>query len=231
MPLNLRQPHFVREYRSLVRTLRRRNANDETGALERAVGGHFKEIGAVQRKLILDRAPAGPFFLLDVGCGSGRTARALADEPRISYLGLDVAPELVAHARRIVDRDDWRFEVVTSLELPVADGVVDVAIFMSVFTHLKPAEVRTHLGEAFRVLKPGGLVLASYLERDRADHVAAYRPGWRQAISRFLGNDVMITFVRAEELKDWAIAAGLEVVEIDENCPLGQHLLVARKPA
>jgi 2-polyprenyl-3-methyl-5-hydroxy-6-metoxy-1,4-benzoquinol methylase len=40
---------------------------------------------------------------VDVGCGSGRLAYALRDM-KISYLGTDVVPELVAYAVRLCDQ-------------------------------------------------------------------------------------------------------------------------------
>ncbi|MHA7873684.1 MAG: hypothetical protein ACX939_15145, partial [Hyphococcus sp.] len=79
-----RSPHYVREYRRLVAFLRKQTGDDKT-ALERAVGLDYHGPGQAQAALVLRKAPAGPFNLLDVGCGSGRLAHALKDERRIAY--------------------------------------------------------------------------------------------------------------------------------------------------
>ncbi len=99
--------------------------------------------------------------LLDLGCGSGASTRALADAtgPGASILGLDASPGMLAVARS----KDWpagvRFDQATSGELDVGalgsgthDGVLACYLFRNV-----PAERRDHaLSEVFELLRPGG---------------------------------------------------------------------------
>lgn len=222
-------PHYVREYRHLVRFLQSRDP-DEASAFERAVGGNYREQGAAQAKLVLDVAPDGPFTLLDVGCGSGRLSHALRGEERIAYLGVDVVPDLIEYARRISARPDWRFETISSLNLPCPADWADVIVFMSVLTHLKPAECRDYIAEAARALKPGGVVIASYLDRNHDYHRRNFRPAWRQRLARFLRREVMIAFTTPEEMTGWFETAGLAVRETITKSPVGQHVMVAEKP-
>ena len=49
---------------------------------------------------------------------------------------------------------DWRF--------PVADGSVDRALALSVFTHLDGPTARHYLRELARVLRPGGRALLTF---------------------------------------------------------------------
>jgi ubiquinone/menaquinone biosynthesis C-methylase UbiE len=222
-------PHYVREYRHLVRFLQRRDA-DEASAFERAVGGNHRQQGAAQAELVLGFAPDGPFNLLDVGCGSGRLSYALREEKRVSYLGVDVVPELIDYAQRISERPDWRFETIASLNLPCPDAWADMIVFMSVLTHLKPAECRDYIAEAARTLKPGGLVIASYLDRNHAYHRRNFRPAWRQRLARFLRREVMISFTTPEEMTGWFENAGLSVRQTITESPVGQHIMVGVKP-
>lgn len=224
------KPHYVREYRRLVKYIKRTAASEEE-AMERAVGGNYASQGRKQADLILSLAPQGEINILDIGCGSGRLAHVLKDESRISYYGIDVVPDLVEYAKKVSARDDWRFEVVNSLETQCADGWADVIVFMSVFTHLTPEETKTYLKEAYRCARPGGLVIASYLERDFEPHVKAFRSPLMYRIARLLGRDVMLSHTSQQELSAWFEAANLHVENaITEKSPVGHHVLIGRKP-
>lgn len=226
----LGQPHYVRNYRSLMRRLRRESA-DEDEAVERAVGGHYIRTGEVQAELIRTIAPEGPFSMVDVGCGSGRAAFALREEKRISYVGIDVVPDLLDYARMKADRPDWRFELISKISIPVSDAFADLILVMSVFTHLKPDEIKTYLTECARVLKPGGAVIASYLERDNERHRSLFYRPLRNRISRLLGRDVMVSFTTQTELAKWMTDAGFTVERAIVDGPIGQHVLIGRKPS
>jgi SAM-dependent methyltransferase len=223
-----RQPHYVREYRNLVRFLARRSRSEHELA-ERAVGGDYEGSGALQAKLVLDCAPPGPFVLIDVGCGSGRAASALRNVERLQYLGTDVVPSLLDFARTRARRPDWRFVEVTSLDIPAAPSSADIVLFMSVFTHLRASEVTHLIREAARVLKPGGVVICSYLDRTNSGHVGIFRPQWRQTIARVLGRDVMISFTTEPELTARLEDGGFRVEQSLKEANLGQYVLIARK--
>ncbi|MEG2315031.1 MAG: methyltransferase domain-containing protein [Clostridia bacterium] len=87
-----------------------------------------------------------PFSLLDVGCGEGYYARALARRfPAASVLGVDLSREAIMAAARGGERAGW---LVADLKrLPVRDHAIDV--LLDVLTPADYAEFR-------RVLAPGG---------------------------------------------------------------------------
>lgn len=221
-------PHYVRNYRSLMRRLRRESASEDE-AVERAVGGHYIRVGQVQADLVRETAPAGPFTMVDVGCGSGRAAFALREEERLSYLGIDVVPDLIDYARAKADRADWRFELISDIAIPAEDASADIILIMSVFTHLKPGEIKTYLAECVRVLKLGGRVIASYLERDNERHRTLFHRPLKNRISRLIGRDVMVSFTTKDELAGWMQDAGLVIDRAIGDGPIGQHVLIGRK--
>jgi ubiquinone/menaquinone biosynthesis C-methylase UbiE len=155
-------PHYVRDYRQLVNDLVR--AHDLDTAMSLAVGGDYDAVGASELALLKYFGLQDNSNIIDVGCGSGRLASALRHMPTISYLGTDVVPELLAYAESRCKRPDWRFEPVGGLVIPAADQTADVVMFFSVFTHLAARESAAYLAEAKRVLKPGGIIVASFLD-------------------------------------------------------------------
>jgi len=79
-----------------------------------AVGGGFEEIGRAQVEQLIGAGLVDGMSVVDLGCGSGRTAIQIARcLPGVQYLGLDVVPTLLAHARsvrRTIDSSGaWRW--------------------------------------------------------------------------------------------------------------------------
>ncbi len=134
--------------------------------------GYFHELGGLRPE---DR-------VLEIGCGIGRMARALAGVlvPPGSYDGFDVVASGIAfcqdryrdtaapfHFRHAdlrnsaynpggaLDADTYRF--------PHEDGAFDLVIATSLFTHLIPAAADHYLAEAARVLAPGGRLFSTWL--------------------------------------------------------------------
>lgn len=104
---------------------------------------------------------------LDFGCGCGRIARYLLEGPEIErYAGVDVDAVQVAWAARHLR---GRFEVMRpEPPLRFESSSFDVILAISIFTHFSNAEQLAWLSEIRRILKPGGLLVATTLAPDRA---------------------------------------------------------------
>ncbi|WP_237476913.1 class I SAM-dependent methyltransferase [Lichenibacterium dinghuense] len=117
---------------------------------------------------------------LDLGCGMGRFAEALAPRLR-SVLALDLSPGMIEEARRRSGHANVSYRVATGRDLAgVPDGSVDLVLAADVFPYLVEADLAEHhVAEAARVLRPGGaLVILNHSyrgdpARDRADLAAA----------------------------------------------------------
>src|SRR2546423_5627450 len=91
----------------LLKNLKRIHGTD--AALKWAVGGEFEAIGFLELEVLKYFGLKEDDYVVDVGCGSGRLAKPLSQYLKGRYLGIDIVPELINHARRIVGRPDWRF--------------------------------------------------------------------------------------------------------------------------
>jgi SAM-dependent methyltransferase len=106
---------------------------------------------ALSRPHFLELVPPPGELTLDIGCGEGRMARALAAAGH-RVIGVDVT-ELLARAAS--DHDDPVLAVVAdAAALPFRDGVADlVASFM---TLMDTDDFAAAVSEAGRILRPGG---------------------------------------------------------------------------
>ena len=139
-------------------------------------GGEFYAVGrAILNGLVNEAGLTPDDHVLDIGCGTGRVAFALADylSTKGCYTGFDVAASglawMIRHLPpaaapfRIVRADVFNTEYrqqtaarADAYRFPVSDGRVDVAFATSVFTHLLPPDAAHYLHEIGRSLRPGG---------------------------------------------------------------------------
>jgi 27-O-demethylrifamycin SV methyltransferase len=96
--------------------------------------------------------------LLDIGCGSGRTALQLATRHDVQVTGCTVSRAQVGAANERAEEaglaDRVRFEYGNGMDLPYPDASFDLAWAVESFDHMSD-RVRA-FGEVRRVLKPGG---------------------------------------------------------------------------
>lgn len=105
--------------------------------------------------------------ILDVGGGTGVHAAWLVGDGHRVHL-VDVAPGHVAMASSRPEAETGRLtaSVGDARRLEAADGTVDVVLLLGPLYHLVDADDRlAALGEAFRVLRPGGMLAAAAVSR------------------------------------------------------------------
>ncbi len=234
-------------YRDHVAGLERRLSTDR--ALSQAVGGEFVAVGKMEHYLLRSLGLRDGHRVVDVGCGSGRLACQLAPFPHLHYVGCDVVPRLLAHARDLCRRPDWRFVHTDGISIPCADESTDFACFFSVFTHLVHEDTYRYFLEAVRVLKPGGLLVMSFLEFQVPSHWNEFRA----SVNNTRSDRHLNQFLSRDAIAAWALHAGLDVQAIhagdSPHIPLptdvvyengtrmsgagslGQSVAVLRKPA
>ena len=102
--------------------------------------------------------------VLDIGCGTGTLA--IAAKRSVGALGMvqgiDASPEMIARARHKSKRAglDVAFEIAAAQSLPFPDARFDVVLSTVMLHHLRRVAREEAVGEARRVLKPGGRLLA-----------------------------------------------------------------------
>jgi SAM-dependent methyltransferase len=110
--------------------------------------------------------------VLDVACGTGVAARAMADRvgPTGSVVGLDVNPGMLAVAERKAPQVEWRTGQAEAL--PFEDASFDAVV--SQFGLMFFEDRRAAIQEMLRVLRPGGrLAIAVWASLDDTPGYAA----------------------------------------------------------
>lgn len=154
--------------------------------------------------------------VLDVACGSGVVARAMAEiaGSRTVPVGLDIAPGMLAVARDLEPAIDWRHG--DAQALPFADASFDrVACQFGLMFFPDPVEA---LREMLRVLKPGGrLAMSVWDEISRNPGSAALVGILERLAGPEAANALRVPFCLGDRdaLASMATAAGIDEVDIE----------------
>jgi SAM-dependent methyltransferase len=83
----------------------------------------------------LDRLEAAPTSVLDLGTGTGKAARLVAERfPHAEVVGADLSPAMVERAKELVPpelSDRLRFEVADASALQFADGAFELVVLLN----------------------------------------------------------------------------------------------------
>ena len=119
-----------------------------------AVGGMWEEIGRLQYDFMTGKGLLSHHRMLDIGCGTLRGGRHFIRYlDHGNYTGIDISPEILKAADRLVDDEGLRVKKPTLLlnenkDLKFGqfeDKTFDYLLAQSVFTHLMPE----HIEECF----------------------------------------------------------------------------------
>jgi SAM-dependent methyltransferase len=121
---------------------------------------------------VLAILPPPPARLLDLGCGTGWTSAFFA---RAGYhvVGVDLAPDMIAEARRAGDRAGQprlEFRVYDYEDLPFVDEF-DAAVFYDSLHHAVDEQLA--VCKAHQALRPGGVCVASEPGKGHSKSAAA----------------------------------------------------------
>jgi SAM-dependent methyltransferase len=137
---------------------------------------YYDKLGRETRDGIVDRLPADWTFggkrILDFGCGAGRTLRHFTDETSTAeFWGCDIDEESIRWMERHLSPPFHVFVNGPEPPLDQPDSSFDLIWAVSVFTHLADSWSRW-LVELDRLLKPGGLLLVTFMGRGMSDEIA-----------------------------------------------------------
>jgi ubiquinone/menaquinone biosynthesis C-methylase UbiE len=104
--------------------------------------------------------------VLDVGCGTGAYLKRFAAMGLVPS-GIEPAPGMLDVARR--ENPTLRVELGVATELPFGDESFDAVVAIEVLRYLHRDDVRRSLVEMLRVLKPGGRLLVTLVNRHALD--------------------------------------------------------------
>jgi ubiquinone/menaquinone biosynthesis C-methylase UbiE len=136
--------------------LSRRSARGYDGLVRRVYYAGVER--RVQRALVDALSQQSPADVLDLGCGPGRTLRALgAAFPDAQLTGVDLSPYMLDLAqRRTAAFDKVRLVHADVTELPFEAASYDAVCASHLVGHLPPGPAAAAVAEARRVLRPGG---------------------------------------------------------------------------
>lgn len=126
--------------------------------------------------------------MLDIGCGLGRKTLALPGflNPEARYVGVDIVKEGIdwCNVHIATRHPNFVFLLLNvynarynknatiparNYQFPFSDSSFDLVTAWSVFTHMRPDDVRNYLSETSRMLAPGGRCIFSfYIMTDEA---------------------------------------------------------------
>lgn len=202
------------------------------------IGGRWDEIGTWQFEFAKSRGLEPGHRLLDIGCGSLRGGVRFIDylEPN-HYAGIDAHTALLDQG---YDQELKPLGLETKLQrtrliandtfdLSAFSESFDMALAISVFTHITINQIRMCLLAVAEKLEPGAVFYATYFERPETQALSASVNRGEGIITRFDRNPFHYTVADLERASE---GLPLELERIgDVGHPRGQYMIAFhRKP-
>jgi demethylmenaquinone methyltransferase/2-methoxy-6-polyprenyl-1,4-benzoquinol methylase len=192
--------------------------------------GHINKI----HQDIVENYIAAGDEVLEIGCGTG-TMAILCAEKGASVVGFDISYQMLAIARRkvsernLTDKIQLREMAATEMDNSFGDGTFDKIVSTLVFSEFYPDEQKYVLREAYRILRPGGLLII-------ADEVRSNSP-WRRILHLSVRLPLMvITYILTQAstralkgIEDALTDTGFEIIYQKRSLLDSFGLYVARK--
>ncbi len=172
--------------------------------------------------------------VLEIGCGTG-TMAILCAEKGASVVGFDISYQMLAIARikvserNLTDKIQLREMAATEMDNNFGDGTFDKIVSTLVFSEFYPDEQKYVLREAYRILRPGGLLII-------ADEVRSNSP-WKRILHLLVRLPLMvITYILTQAstralngIEDALTDTGFEIIYQKRSFLDSFGLYVARK--
>lgn len=167
---------------------------------------YYESSGAtsVHEYIVQDEILAGYFpdlkkiELVEVGCGSGRMTRTLADLFKFVY-AVDISPTMLAKAQAFVQAGNVRYVESDGRSISIPDCSADFAFSYIVYQHCPTREIVVDsFREISRVLRPGGIFKSQVRG---ARHLDPDHWSWGEHFSR-------------RQAREAAVSAGLELLHV-----------------
>ena len=171
--------------------------------------------GQITAEFARDRKSLRPFEglrLLDIGCGGGLISEPMA-RLGAAVTGADAAAENIEVARLHAEQSGLAidYRAVTAESLLAEGAQFDVVLALEIVEHV--ADPQQFLTTCARLLRPGGVLVASTLNRTPQSFAAAIVGA--EWVMRWLprGTHEWRRFIRPDELAGMFEAAGVRVVD------------------
>ncbi|OFW03253.1 MAG: hypothetical protein A3H96_19320 [Acidobacteria bacterium RIFCSPLOWO2_02_FULL_67_36] len=173
-------------------------------------------------RFLASLVPAGTVRVLDVGCGLGGLAFAIASDGR-EVVGIDLSPVMIERARRAENAPGVSFICGNFLEAELAEASFDCVVSAAVLHHM-PYDMA--IARMAALLRPGGRLIVQDLRRD-----SSLRETLRSCSA--LAHTLLICLVRTGRLRSsrrvreaWARhGAGETYLSFDEARALADRIL------
>lgn len=154
--------------------------------------------------------------VLEIGCGTGYGANYLFRFVS-NVIAIDVSKGCIMYCQTKYKKEKLTFLQASGLSIPLKDGSIDVALSFQVIEHIEPKKVRCFLSEIKRVLKDGGVFVAS--TPNKKLRLLPFQKPWNPEHKKEYGyNDFkkMLNTV-FEEVKVYGLKGSEEIQSIERN--------------
>jgi SAM-dependent methyltransferase len=98
--------------------------------------------------------------VIEIGCSLGVLARAFADVPGLRYLGVDIDPQAIEHAKaRFSGQKNLSFSTQTMRELGDEGRTFDYVLFSNILHHVDDPTAVDLIRDAWRLVASGGTMV------------------------------------------------------------------------
>jgi len=96
---------------------------------------------------------------LEIACGTGRVTRHLRNviSPNAKLIASDISPDMLSIAKEKLESSDIEWQIIDAQQLPFDDNTFNLVICC--FGYMFVPDKAKAFAEAYRVLKPGGMLL------------------------------------------------------------------------
>ncbi len=197
--------------------------------------GEFKtlhDINPVRLSFITNNVSIQDLHVLDIGCGGGILAEALAKQGAI-VTGLDASKENISIASQHASKNDLKINYVVSSAETFSENHLDkfdLITCMELLEHVPdPASIIQASG---KMIKSGGHVIFSTINRNIKAYLLAVVTG--EYLLKLLprGTHRYEKFIRPSELVNWCSEQGLEMNDLAgmQYNPLISHCSLNKQP-